>query len=85
MTEVLYLLTLCLPLGTVLIIFAMRYASAVGQAKARLDHDDAYRRLAQQAAGSGAETAAALSSIQAALAEVAPRLAAIEKILKAVE
>jgi uncharacterized protein YaiL (DUF2058 family) len=60
----------------------MRYVSAVLQAKARLANDDAYRQLAEKAAASQVETASALSQIQEALAEVRPRLAAIEKILK---
>ena len=43
MTTMLYLLTLVLPLATVLIVFAMRYYAIVQQAKARLANDDAYR------------------------------------------
>jgi len=81
-SEHVYFLTLCLPLGTVLLVFGMRYVSAVLQAKARLANDDAYRQLAEKAAASQVETASALSQIQEALAEVRPRLAAIEKILK---
>lgn len=85
MSERLYLLTLCLPLGTVLLVFGMRYVSAVFQAKARLANDDAYRQLAEKAAAAQAETAAALSHIQEVLSDVRPRLAAVEKILKDVE
>lgn len=85
MSETVYLLTLCLPLGTILLVFAMRYVSAVQQAKARLASDEAYRRIAEKAVAAEAETATALSSIQAALAEIRTRLAAIEKILKEVE
>jgi hypothetical protein len=85
MTAIFYLLTLCLPLATVLIVFAMRYVSAVQQAKARLANDGAYRQIAEKSAAAQSETAAALSSIQAALADITPRLGAIEKILKEVE
>ena len=46
MAVYLYLLTICLPLATVLLIFGMRYVSAVQQAKARLANDDAYRQIA---------------------------------------
>ena len=85
MTEHLYLLTLLLPLATILVIFGMRYASAVQQAKARLANDDAYRRIAENAAASQAETATALAAIQTTLSDVRTRLAAVEKVLKDVE
>ncbi|HEY5106389.1 MAG TPA: hypothetical protein VII73_06400 [Caulobacteraceae bacterium] len=80
-----YLLTLCLPLATILIVFGMRYFSAIQQARARLANDGAYQQIAEKATAAGAETATALASIQAALADVGARLAAVEKILKAVE
>lgn len=78
MAEHVYLLTLLLPLATVLIIFGMKYYAAVQQAKARLASDDAYRQVAEQAAAAQAETAAALADLKI-------RLTAIEKILKEVE
>lgn len=68
MSEHLYLLTICLPLVTVLLIFGMRYLAAVRQAKAQLDHNQAYRELAEKN--------------QAALGEIRTRLDGIEKILK---
>jgi Tfp pilus assembly protein PilO len=85
MSENLYLLTICLPLGTILLVFGMRYFSAFQQAKARLANDEAYRKIAEQTAAAQAETAAALSSIHATLADLRTRLAAIEKVLKEVE
>lgn len=85
MSQSLYLLTICLPLGTILLIFGMRYVSAVLQAKARLANDDAYRQIAATAAAAQAETAIALSSIAATLADLKSRLTAVEKILKEVE
>ena len=78
MAEHVYLLTLLLPLATVLIIFGMKYYAAVQQAKARLASDDAYRQVAEQAAAAQAETAAALADLKVRLTE-------IEKILKEVE
>jgi len=84
MTNILYLLTICLPLATILLIFAMRYVSAIQQAKARLANDGAYQQIAAKAAAAEAQTAAALSSIQAALADAGSRLSSIEKILKEV-
>ena len=80
----LYYMTLCLPLATILLIFAMRYVSAIQQAKARLANDGAYQQIAAKAAAAEAQTAAALASIQAALADAGTRLTAIETILKEV-
>jgi hypothetical protein len=85
MTGVYYLLTICLPLATILVVFAMRYYAIVQQAKARLANDDAYRQTAEKAATAESQTAAALVAIQAALEDARTRLAAIEKILKDVE
>jgi len=85
MSESTYFLTLCLVFGTILIIFGMRYFSAFQQAKARLANDEAYRQIAAKAATAQAETAAALSSIDASMADLKSRLAGVEKILKQVE
>jgi hypothetical protein len=71
MSESVYFLTLCLPLGTILVVFGMRYRALVLQARA-------------QAVGNPA-SAAALKAIADSLADVQARLAGIEKILKAVE
>jgi len=38
MSESLYLLTICLPLGTILLIFGMRYAAAAKVASAKADN-----------------------------------------------
>ncbi len=85
MSEYLYLLTICLPLATILLVFGMKYWSAVQQAKARVAQDEAYSRIAAAASAAQAQTASALSSIDATLADVQTRLAAVEKVLKAVE
>lgn len=85
MSEKVYLLTICLPLATILLIFGMRYVAAVQQARARLANDEAYRALAAKAAAAQAETATALASIGASLADVKARLAGVEKVLKEVE
>jgi hypothetical protein len=85
MSEQLYLLTICLPLGTILLVFGMRYLSAFQQAKARLANEEAYRQIAEKAVAVQSANATTLSSIQAALEDVKNRLAAVEKILKQVE
>lgn len=85
MSEHLFLLTICLILATILLVFGMRYVAAVQQAKARLANDDAYRQTAEKAAAAQSETATALASIQAALVDTRTRLSAIERVLKEVE
>jgi Tfp pilus assembly protein PilO len=85
MSESVYLLTLGLPLVTILLVFGMRYWSAVQQARARLANDDAYRDLAARAASVQAETAISLNAVNASLAELKSRIGALEKVLKEVE
>jgi hypothetical protein len=85
MSQNLYLLTLCLPLGTILVVFGMRYYALVQQAKARLASDEAYRQLAEKAAAAESETAKTLTSMEVALADMRMRLVSVEKILKDVE
>jgi hypothetical protein len=71
MSEHIYLLTISLPLVTLLLIFGMRYLSKVRQAKAKFDYDQAHLQLVQET--------------KASIAEVQARLDKIEKILKDVE
>ena len=85
MSEHVYFLTIGLPLAALLLIFGMKYYSAAVQARARLAHEDAYRQLAAQTATAQTQTAAALASIDATLADLRSRVAAVETILKAVE
>jgi len=80
-----YLLTISLPLATVLLVFGMKYFSAMQQAKARAAHDSAYRELASRGSQSQAETVEALAGIRASLAELEARLGNVERILKQVE
>jgi hypothetical protein len=80
-----YLLTIGLLLGTVLLIFGMKYFSSAFQARARIASDTAYRTLTEKAVAAQSENRAALLVIQAELAKVAASLAAVEKILKQVE
>ena len=85
MSEKIYLLTICLPLATILLVFGMRSLSAVMQARARLASDEAYRQLAEKASASQTATASALASIDATLAELNSRVAGVEKVLKEVD
>lgn len=85
MSQTVYLLTICLPLATLLLLFGMKYFAAVQQARARLANDEAYRQLAAQAGAAQADTAATLAAMSATLADLNGRLAALEKILREVE
>jgi hypothetical protein len=85
MPEYLYLLTLLLPLATLLIIFGFKYGSAAYQAHARSVGDTAYRDLAQAAAAAQSATASSLAAVQVEVAQITASLAAVTKILKDVE
>lgn len=85
MTAIFYLLTLVLPLVTILIVFAMRYYANVQQARARLANDDAYRKLAESASAAQSQIATSLAAMEASLSDVRTRVAAVEIMLKAVE
>lgn len=62
------------PAAAAVLVFSMKYGSAVVQARVRLGQDQAYRDIAAQATAAQAGTAAALADIRS-------HLAAIEKIL----
>jgi hypothetical protein len=85
MTTILYLLTLVLPLATILIVFGMRSYAAVQQARARLANDDAYRQLAESASAAQSQIATSLAAMETSLTDMRTRMAAVETILKAVE
>ncbi len=77
--------TLFFPSAAAYHIFAMKYGSAVAQARVRLGQDEAYREIAAKAAASQAEIAALLSSFGTVLAEIQSRIGKVERILKDVE
>jgi hypothetical protein len=85
MSEHLYLISIGMIPVTILLIFGMKYLSAASQVRSRLASDNAYRELAEKAVTVQSGNAASLSAIQAELADIGGRLAAVEKILKAVE
>ena len=84
MSEQIYLMTLTIPLGTVLVIFAMKYLSAAYKARSEAASAEAYRELAARAAAAQAENAAALAAIRATLGDMQGRLAEVETMLKEV-
>lgn len=85
MSEHIYLLTIGLPLLTLLLIFGMRSWSAGLQARVRIADDQAYRRIAENAVATQAETAATLTAMQSTLLDLRTRVKAIEQILEQVE
>jgi hypothetical protein len=85
MSEKIYLLTLCLPLATVLLALAMRVYRRTREAKYRAAADDAYRLLADRSTAAQQETAARLAALQNVIADLQARTASIETILKAVD
>jgi hypothetical protein len=85
MSERLYLLTICIPLAVIVIVFGMKYFSAAMAARARLANDAAYRTLAEKMSAAQAENQASLARIQAELSTLNASLATVEKILKQVE
>jgi hypothetical protein len=70
---------------TILVVFGMKYFSALFQARARLANDALYQALAEKAVTAQTENQAALSAIRADLARFASSLATVEKILHQVE
>lgn len=82
MTGFFYLITITLPLATVLIAVWMWRQASVLKAQARLANDDAYKKIAEEGAKAQTETAAALAAIQSSLADVRARLESVERVLK---
>jgi signal transduction histidine kinase len=80
-----YLIFMAPMVLTVLVVFGMKYFSALFQARARLANDAQYRQLAEKAVSAQTENQAALSGIRTDLNKFATSLATIEKILQQVE
>jgi Tfp pilus assembly protein PilO len=82
MTALFYVLTLTLPLATILAAVAMWYRATLLKAQAKLENDDAYNKVIGETASAATATAVALSEIKDALVDVRARLASVEKVLK---
>lgn len=81
MSPTIFLITISLFFGTIILIFAMRYFSANRQARQLIANDAAYRELAAKAVTSQADNTALLTIIQGAVSDIKLRLAAVEKVL----
>lgn len=85
MEEHVYLITIGIAFGTIVLVFGMRAFASVQQAKARIATEASYRHTAEKLAAAQAGTAAALAAIQASVSDINGRLASVEKLLKDVE
>lgn len=80
-----YFITVGATLGTIILVFVIRFLQASSVAAADAAHTDAYRKLASDAVTAQSGNAATLSAIQSELAEIKARMASVEQILKTVE
>ena len=84
MAATLYMPTLLLILGTVLIVFGMKYISEALQARSRAANERSFRLFAEEAQATQTQHAALLISIQSSISDIGTRLGQVEKILKEV-
>ena len=85
MSSLIFITTLTILFGTIVIVFAMRYVAQVVQARAQSAQALDYRKLATDAVTAQSGNAATLAAIQSELTEIKARMTNVEKILKAVE
>ncbi len=85
MSSIHFFMTLGLIIGTVIVIFAMKYSSTAKQTQSIVAREDAFRDLTEKAIAAQSQNAASLASIMTDLSQVSTRLTAVEKILKDVE
>lgn len=78
MSEPNFFLTLTMVLGTVIAIFAMRYASSLAQARARISAEHSFKDVAERSLIAQAEITGILEDLKS-------RISRIEAILKEVE
>ena len=84
MASQLYMPTLLLILGTVLIVFGMKYVSEALQARLRAASERSFRLFAEEVHAVQSQHVALLSSIQSSISDIGTRLGQVERILKEV-
>ncbi len=82
MAAQLYMPTLLLIIGTILVVFGMKYVSEALQARSRAANERSFRVLAEEAHGIQSQHVALLSAIQSSISDIGARLGQVEKILK---
>jgi energy-converting hydrogenase Eha subunit H len=85
MSESLYLSTISVIPITVILVYAMRYFTALRQTNAQLANEKSYRELAEKVVNVQTETRDKLAAVESTLAELRARMSAVETILKTVE
>jgi hypothetical protein len=84
MVNTIYLLTLILPLVTILIVFGMKYWSLAVQSRAMKSGEEAYRVLSEKTVVAQQGNANSLEAIRADVVKLTESVRAIESILKQV-
>jgi hypothetical protein len=85
MTIAQYLIFVAPLFVTVLVVFGMKYFSAIFQARARMANDALYQALAEKAVTAQAENLVALTAIRADLTRFGTSLATVERVLQQVD
>ena len=84
MAAQMYLPTLLLILGTVLVVFGMKYISEALRARSQAANERSFRLFAEDARALQSQHVALLTSIQSSISDIGTRLGQVEKILKEV-
>lgn len=84
MSPEIYILTICLPLLTAIIVFAMKYASSYAAARARHAEQSDFRALAESNGLQLAEVTSSLKAIEERMLRQSQAISSIEVILKQV-
>ena len=84
-TPTIYFISMGAMFGTIIIVFGIRFLQAAHVAKVDAEHNDAYRKLANDAVTAQAGNAATLSAIQSELTEIKTRMTSVETLLKTVD
>ncbi len=82
MDDNVYLAAFFFPAAAAVLVFFMKYVSAILQARVRMAQDEAYREIAAKATAAQADAAATLATFGAALRDIQSQLDTIGKILK---
>jgi hypothetical protein len=80
-----YLIFMAPVVGTILVVFGMKYISAIFQARAHMANDKLFQTLTEKSVAAQAENQAVLAAIRADLTRFGTSLATVEKILQQVE
>lgn len=85
MSDHLYLLTLGLFFGTLLLIFALKYLSSILSHRAQIIDRDRYLKLAEEGRAVQDQLTRELAALRAELTGIADRTADIQRVLRQVE